>query len=539
MATKRSRCFCFLIRDRRATDKTAPSEQELEGNMSCEIETPRAESRRSSVRPARANRHLSGSLALLLAAAAMCVSSGQATCAEPSPASTNDLLEEPRFIHIPGPNPILVPRKQGWDSDILEAADAFKERDTYYLYYHAKGSLGYQIGVATSKHPLGPFERHGDKALLGVGPRGSWDDKYVACAFILKESSDKYYMFYNAKKFGRDEELGRNVYEVGLATADNPLGPWTKHPGNPLIPDFGFVGSVVKKDGQYWMFNSSPLGGSGEDYEMVNRDYGPLSVATADYPEGPWTIHPEPVMRQGQPGEWDDAGISEAEVIYDTGVFHMFYGGACRATEKRKSRENIGYAYSFDGLKWHKYGRNPVVSLESEPNASSFAEVHAIFEMPFIYLYHTLRYEEMPEHAHGRTGFPWLEDIGVQVIVTQRPFSLDMPILSLESIAPSTTSALDSKLIPLGDAKQASLTVECGFDKSARRGIRVHVRSSPDGMNYDTTDVQTLNIDAQPGTHVWQTFPLDTDVRFVKVLVENMDEDQKVHDVQIKASLKG
>jgi predicted GH43/DUF377 family glycosyl hydrolase len=458
---------------------------------------------------------------------------------EPLPA--NDLLEAPRFVHIPGPNPILTPAT-GWDQEFLEASDAIKDGNTYYLYYHAKGNLGYQIGVATSQNPLGPFKRHGDQPLLGIGPPGSWDDKYVACAFILKERSNKYYMFYSAKKEGRDRQLGRNVYDIGMATADNPLGPWTKHPENPLIPDFGFVGSVVKRDGRYWMFNSAPLGGGGEDYAMLNRDYGPLSVATADRPEGPWRIHPEPVMRQGEPGEWDDAGISEAEVVYHTGLFHLFYGATARAPERRKSLESIGYAYSNDGLNWHKYGRNPVASRAAEPNVSSYAEVHAIFEAPFIYLYHTMRYETIPEHAQGRSGQDWLEDIGVQVIATQRPFSLDMPIMNLDLVEPrqtTTMSLTDSKTLSLGNIARANLTVAGRFEDVAHGGIRIHVRSSPDGTNYDTKDLQTFDIDAAPGQHVRQTFPLDSSVRFIRVLIENLDDDRAVHDVQITASLKG
>jgi hypothetical protein len=457
------------------------------------------------------------------------------------PETVNELLQPPRFIQIPGPNPILVP-DDGWASGVIETSDAFKDRDTYYLYYHGKGELGYQIGVATSKHPLGPFKRQGDGPLLRVGPQGSWDDKYVACAFILKERSNKYYMYYSAKGNGRDEELGRNVYDVGVATADNPLGPWTKHPKNPMIWDFGFVGSVVKHEGRYLMFNSAPLGASGEDYAVINRDYGPLSVAVAEHPEGPWQVHPEPVMLPGEPGEWDDAGLSEAEVFYAGNLFHLFYGAATRARARPESQESIGYAYSEDGFQWRKYGRNPVATREAEPNAGAYAEVHTIFEPPFIYLYHTLRYEEMPEHAAGRTGFPWLEDIGVQVLATQQPFSLDMPLMNLESLPPSTTTTLslrDTKSLALGNIKNASLTVTCRYSKDAKKGLHVHVRSSPDGQTYDTVDRQTFDVELRQGEVVRQSFELDATARFIKILVENLDESEAAREISVVATLKG
>lgn len=38
-----------------------------------------------------------------------------------------------------------------------------------------------------------------------------------------------YYLFYTANDFRNPD------YAVGYATSDNPLGPWTKHPGNPIL----------------------------------------------------------------------------------------------------------------------------------------------------------------------------------------------------------------------------------------------------------------------------------------------------------------
>ena len=76
-----------------------------------------------------------------------------------------------QFIQIPGPNPILVPSPSGWDSGAVEAADIIKDNDTYYFYYHATGGgAGYQLGAATSDHPLGPWKKYEDNPILKVGP---------------------------------------------------------------------------------------------------------------------------------------------------------------------------------------------------------------------------------------------------------------------------------------------------------------------------------------------------------------------------------
>ena len=447
-------------------------------------------------------------------------------------ADRNALLESGCFIQIPGPNPILTPGpKDAWDGHIVEAADAFKDFGTYYLYYHGNGGDGYQLGVATASHPLGPFKKHGRQPVLERGPQGSWDDRHVACAMILKEGADKYTMWYSG--LGKSEK--HRKWSIGLATADNPLGPWKKHPGNPIIDDFGYVGGVVKVGGKYHLYTAHPIGSTGPDYS-------PMALATAEKPEGPWKkLQNNPVLRQGEWGEWDDGGFSEAEVLYHSGLFHMFYGGAKLYKPRIASRESIGYAYSFDGVNFRKYGRNPVATREAEPNAAAYAEVHGIIEPPFVYVYHTLRYKK-PWRARFQSQFPTVEDLGVQVLAMQRPFSIDMPILNLATLPAGATTSLsseDSPAVALGHVTRAALTVECTYGERPKLGIRLHVRSSPDGLKYDTADLRTFDLGFQPRQTCRKTFELDTNVRFIKVLVENLDPSESVSDVKLTATLGG
>jgi len=437
-----------------------------------------------------------------------------------------ELVENGTFIQIPGPNPIITPGPDGaWDDGVTEAADAFKDVDTYYFYYHATGAgKGYRLGVATSTHPLGPFKKHGDKPVLDLGPAGSWDDKYVACAMVLKDGREKYYMWYS----GHGSQRQHRKWSIGLATAAHPLGPWKKYEGNPILEDFGYVGGVLKVKGKYHLYSAYPISSTG-----YKGDYSPLALAVAETPEGPYTKYKgNPLMEKGDFGDWDDGGISEAEVLYHGGIFHMFYGG----TQLYGPRlESIGYAYSLDGYNFMKYLRNPVAVRQANPNAAAFAEVHAIIEPPFIYLYHTLRYE-----GRNNKSFPWFEDLGVQVLVTQRPFSLDMPVLNLERLGPNKSTALaDSPPICLGNATDVTLTAECAYTKKARRPIRVHVRASYDGVNYDTADLHSFDNDFRPGETARRTSELDTKVRFIKVLVENLDESEGVSDVRVIATLGG
>lgn len=471
---------------------------------------------------------------LLTATPVLCAlalaSQAQAPMSAP-PGASNPLIERRPFIQIPGPNPIIMRGASGaWDDDRIEACDVIKDFETYYFYYHGLARGGrwsadcWRIGVATARHPLGPWSKRENEPVLDLGAEGSWDDASVACAFILKEAPERYFMWYSGKR--RNTKWG-----IGLATATSPTGPWKESEKNPLIEDFGYVGGVVKVHGKYHLYTEHPIGSTAPDY-------GPISLATADAPEGPWTIHSgNPVLRAGERGAWDDGGYSEAKVTFWEGVFHIFYGGAKEYRPRPLTRESIGYAYSFDGTHFVKYGGNPVARREANPNMAAFAEVHTLFEPPFIYAFHTIRYIDEMRAPAGRQR---IEDLGVQVLVTQKPFRLSMPMLNLDALPPrGGTKLSDCPPISLESASAVSLTAEASYAQGARAAMRVRVRSSPDGMNFDTTDVLVFDDDIRPGATSRKTVPLNTGARFIKVQVENPDKGQRLSNVKITATLGG
>ena len=446
----------------------------------------------------------------------------------------NNLLEKGEFIQVPGPNPILM-TGGGWEHFVIETAGIFKDFGTYYLYYHASGP-GYQVGVATSKHPLGPFKKYEGNPILEIGAKGSWEDTHVAHAIIIKEGLDKYYMWYcgqgTAGKKLRPDSTD-NIWGIGLATATHPLGPWKKYEGNPIISDFGYPSAAVKVGGKYYQYSAYPIG----DGVTYAADYSPIRVATAEAPEGPWVVHDKIVLNRGQWGEWDDGGISDAAVVYHSGVFHMFHAGAKEYDPRPRSRESVGYAYSFDGFNFTKYGLNPIATRQANPNAASFSEPRVLIEFPYIYIYHTLRYkEEFGQYV----GNPNHEDIGVQVIATQRPFSFDMPVVVAEKLAAGASTKLeDSPPVCLSNIKGVSITAQCKYDKGAKKPIRVHVVSSTDGLVYDTTDLYRFDNDFKLGQTARKTIDLNTNVKFIKIIVENQDMSKTVSQVKITATLKG
>ena len=68
-----------------------------------------------------------------------------------------------------------------------------------------------------------------------------------------------------------------------------------------------------------------------------------------------WTKHPaNPVLKLGEPGQWDDTNIWCPTVWKEAG-YHMLYTG-----RNADGVLQIGYATSDDGVAWTKHPRNPV-----------------------------------------------------------------------------------------------------------------------------------------------------------------------------------
>jgi hypothetical protein len=446
-------------------------------------------------------------------------------------AASFDPLATRRLIQIPGPNPIVSRGAAGaWDEACIEAADILRDytegTETYYLYYHGVGrnpeqrAGSYQLGVATASQPLGPWEKAAQNPVLELGAEGDWDDHHVACACIIKEGPDRYLMWYSGLGKGDEAE----TWSIGLAFASHPLGPWEKHPGNPIIQDFGYVGGVVLVDGTYRLYTEYPI-------SAISPDYGPFALATATDPCGPWRRHPtHPILTPPGWGAWDDGGYSEAKVAHRDGVFHLFYGGAKQHPMRIRSLESIGYAFSRDGVHFTPHVDNPVARREANPDASAFAEVKCLIEPPFVYLYHTLRYLSSED--------PGIEDLGVQVLAMDTPFRLSMPLVRTARLPPAARTEL-SACPPLSLERLTDLAISVGgvCQGDAGAGLRLHLLASHDGIDYDTEAYHALDIACSPGARCRRTAPVPMGPMFVKAVVENLSPQGDATEVSVTATL--
>ena len=193
-------------------------------------------------------------------------------------------------------------------------------------------------------------------------------------------------------------EAETEISRVGLAISDNPSGPWEKQGIVLTTKNASYVGSVCFVDSVWYLYYSYP--------NELQDDYGNMYVATSDSPNGPWKEYPGPVLTYGEKGAFDEAGFSESEVSYYDGMFHMFFGGGRYDDKRLCVKESIGYAYSEDGFNFTKYSENPVIRRESIPDAGALAEVHHLIRYPNIYVVFTYR--------RDNCGFE--EDLGIAIL---------------------------------------------------------------------------------------------------------------------------
>ncbi|GAI86864.1 unnamed protein product, partial [marine sediment metagenome] len=110
-------------------------------------------------------------------------------------------------------------------------------------------------------------------------------------------------------------------------------------------------------------------------------------------------------------------------------------------------------------------------------------------------------------------------------------------ILAEATIALGTTTDLDDCIaIDLSDGEgKLAITVEATYDGAATQGIKIHVRTSYDGTNFDTENWDSFTPSFAIGATIRQTKHYDVSPRFIKVLVENLDGAKAVTGVKIIA----
>ncbi len=123
----------------------------------------------------------------------------------------------------------------GWDRDVIHNPSVIKFKGKYYLYYMGNYGNGtfwdhrnhQRIGVAWAERPEGPWHRS-EKPLIDVTP-GAFDGLCTNNPTVSWDREDHFVMVYKAVSPDGPMPKGGAV-TCGMAEADNPLGPFKRHP---------------------------------------------------------------------------------------------------------------------------------------------------------------------------------------------------------------------------------------------------------------------------------------------------------------------
>ncbi|MFI3333467.1 MAG: family 43 glycosylhydrolase [Rikenellaceae bacterium] len=166
---------------------------------------------------------------------------GAAQCSDVKPSADWDLAEiwyatsEDGFTWEEQGVAVARPEEPELGCRAVSTCEVIEWEGKWYIYYQAfnkpSGTRGDDcpVSVSVASSPDGPWVATG-KVIVDNGPDGAWDQYSIHDPHPLIHDG-RVYLYYKSD-FNDDKFTTRMQ---GLAIADNPLGPFEKHPLNPVI----------------------------------------------------------------------------------------------------------------------------------------------------------------------------------------------------------------------------------------------------------------------------------------------------------------
>ena len=174
------------------------------------------------------------------------------------------------------------------------------------------------------------------------------EDEYVWCGTMAKTNDGIYHLIFSKwpKKLGFSAWVSHS--EIGHATSDNPLGPFTyqgtifKGTGTGTWDSDSVHNPVIMKyEGKYYLYYMGNYG-NGEWWDY--RNHQRIGVAVADHPAGPYTRFDKPLV-DVTPGSWDAHVTNNHTLAIDKkGNIIMMYKGVGEGEAPRMGSVVCGIA---------------------------------------------------------------------------------------------------------------------------------------------------------------------------------------------------
>jgi len=286
-------------------------------------------------------------------------------------------------------NPILTKSPTGWDSVNVQIPCVIRKDGKYWLFYTGFDGAKYQMGVAYSNNPWGPFTKSTNNPIIPVGGPGEPDERHAWFGAFMYDDVDKIWKVWYQ---GRD---AANVVHLVYQTADDPEGPW----GNKqdlALPEAYLASHCCYRIGNiFWL----PYYTSTE----------PVVIKVAFSHNGiDWLSHAT-IIEPGAPGEWDAYRVSNVALFWSQGIWSLIYDGYPEAGVSTLGTAVSSFGFRYYGgfttednwLKLNVF--NPIL----EPSATGWdsSAVMAASLLPLEDIFY-LYYQGSPDVAIGLAQCP-------------------------------------------------------------------------------------------------------------------------------------
>jgi len=110
-------------------------------------------------------------------------------------------------------------------------------------------------------------------------------------------------------------------------------------------------------------------------------------------------------------------------------------------------------------------------------------------------------------------------------------------ILYKSELKPSAkTSITECELVDLQFVKTFALTIKARFHPSGTGNLRIHILTSPTGGDWDTEDFATTDLTVVAGKQAQKTVLIEPNMRYAKIIAENMDTAYSIYEVEVTAT---
>jgi len=117
---------------------------------------------------------------------------------------------------------------------------------------------------------------------------------------------------------------------------------------------------ILKFKGKYYLYYQAF-----SEPSMTRGDYCPISVSSADSPDGPWTPANQAIIPTGRPGEWDQFAVHDPSPLVHDGKIYLYYKSAFNRPHSLWVAQGLAIAEHPRGP-FRKHPLNPVLNSGHE-----------------------------------------------------------------------------------------------------------------------------------------------------------------------------